>query len=48
MQIVIIITFKKPQKQTYKHREQICICQGVEGGKGWTGSLRLIDANYYI
>ena len=37
------------QKQTHKHREQTCGCQG--GGwmaEGWTGSLGLADANYYI
>ena len=37
------------QKQT--HREQICGCQGggrAGVGKGWTGSLELVEANYYI
>ena len=37
------------QKQTRKHREQTCGCQG--GGvvaEGWIGSLGLADANYYI
>ena len=37
------------QKQTHRHREQTCGCQGEEGvGKGWTGCLALADANYYI
>ena len=37
------------QKQTHGHREQTCGCQGGEGvGKGWTESLGLVDANYYI
>ena len=37
------------QKQTHRHREQICGGQGGgRVGKGWTGSLRLTDANNYI
>ena len=37
------------QKQTHRHREQTCGCQGGgEKGEGWTGSLGLVDANYYI
>ena len=37
------------QKQTHRHREQICGCQG-EGtmGEQWVRSLGLADANYYI
>ena len=35
------------KKQTHRHREQTCGCQGGgEAGDGWTGSLGLIDANY--
>ena len=37
------------QKQTHRHKEQTCGCQG--GGQvaeGRTGSLGLADANYYI
>ena len=37
------------QKQTHRHREETCGCQG--GGEvedGWSGSLGLADANYYI
>ena len=36
------------QKQTHRHREQICGCQG-EGtmGEQWVGRLGLADANYY-
>ena len=36
------------QKQTHRHRDQTCGCQGGERGEGWTGSLGLVDANYYI
>ena len=37
------------QKQTHRHREQTWGCQGGgETGEGWTGSLGLADANYYI
>ena len=37
------------QKQTHKQREQTCSCQGGgEEGEGQTGSLGLVDANYYI
>ena len=33
----------------YRHREQICGCQGGWGvGEGWSGSLGLAGANYYI
>ena len=34
------------QKQTHRHREQTCGCQGIE----WKefGNLGLVDANYYI
>ena len=37
-------------KQTHRHRAQICGCQGGGGGVGekTTGSLGLVDANYYI
>ena len=30
--------------------KQTCGCQGVggEAGEGWTGSLGLVDANYYV
>ena len=37
------------QKQTHRHREQTCGCQGGEGVvEEWIGSLGLADANYYI
>ena len=37
------------QKQTHSHKEQTCGCQGGEEvGEGWTGSLKLVDADYYI
>ena len=35
------------QKQTHRHGEQTCGCQGVEE-VGWTESLGLVDINYYI
>ena len=36
-------------KQTHRHREQTCGCQGGGGvGKGRTGSLGLADANRII
>ena len=34
-------------KQKRTHRQQICSCQGERGEEGWTGSLGLVDANYY-
>ena len=37
------------QKQTHRHREQTCGCQGGWGVRAeWIGSLGLADANYYI
>ena len=36
------------QKQTHGHREQICVCQAGGEEVGWTGSLGLVDANYYF
>ena len=37
------------RKQTYKHREQTCGCQGEVGVvEGRTGMLGLADANCYI
>ena len=37
------------QKQTHRRREQTCGCQGGGVvGEGWSGSLGLADANYYI
>lgn len=30
------------------HGEQTCGCQGEGEGMGWTESLGLVDANYYI
>ena len=35
------------QKQTHRHGQQTCGCQGEGKGVGWTGSLGLIDANFY-
>ena len=40
------------QEQTYRHREQTFGSRGGVGvgevGEGWTGSLGLADANYYM
>ena len=37
-------------KQIHRHREKTYSCQGRGGrkGMGLTGSLGLVDANYYI
>ena len=41
------MNLSKKQKQTHRHREQTCGCQ--EGRwVGWSWSLGLADANYYI
>ena len=44
------MNLSKKQKETYRHREQNCGCQGRgrEWGGGMIGSLGLADANYYI
>ena len=36
------------QKQTHRHREQTVVIKRQRGGRGWTGSLGLVDAKYYI
>ena len=36
------------QKQTHRHREQACGCQGGGELGRWIGSLGLADAKYYI
>ena len=37
------------QKQTHRHREQTCGCQGGEGVReGWIGIWGLADTKYYI
>ena len=36
------------QKQTHRQGKQTCGCQGGGEGERWTGSLGLVDANYYI
>ena len=36
------------QKQTHRHREETCGCQGRGGvGEGCIGSLGLADINYF-
>ena len=43
------INLSTKQKQTPRQREQTCAYQGGGGkGEGGTGSLGLVDANYYI
>ena len=43
------MTLSTEEKQIARHREQTCGSWGVGGmGVGWTGSLGLVDANYYI
>ena len=36
------------QKQTHRHREQTCGCQGMWGGNRMDWEIGVIDANYYI
>ena len=36
------------EKQTHRHREKTCGCQGWGMRKGWIESLGLAYANYYI
>ena len=38
------------EKQTHRYGKQTCACQGGKGrgGGGCTGTLGLVDANYYI
>ena len=36
------------QKQTHRHREQLADAKGEGVEMGQTGSLGLVDANYYI
>ena len=43
------MNFSTKQKQTHRHREQTCGCQGGGGvGEEKIESLGLADANYYI
>ena len=35
------------QKETHRHGEQTHGCPGEGEGVGWTGSLGVVDANYY-
>ena len=36
------------QKQTHRHKEETCGCQGGGAGGGCTGSLGLADTKYYV
>ena len=43
------INISTKQKQTQRHKEQTCGCQGGgQVGEGRIGSLGLAEANYYI
>ena len=43
------VNLSTKQKQTHRHREQTCGCQGGGMvGEGWIGISGLVDANYYI
>ena len=38
------INLSTKQKQTHRHKDQICGCHGSGGGgEGWTGNLRVGD-----
>ena len=41
------INMSMKQKWTYRYRAQTCGCQQGGGWEGCTGSLGLVDANYY-
>ena len=41
------MTLSTKHKQTHRHGEQTCGCQGEGEGVGWTGSVGLADANCY-
>ena len=47
LKYVINDTIYKTEKD-HSHGEQTCGCQGLGEGVGWTESLGLVDANYYI
>ena len=36
------------KKQTHRHGEQTMVAKQEGEGVGWTGSLGLVDASYYI
>ena len=36
------------QKQTMDMQSRLVVAEEREKGVGWTGSLGLVDANYYI
>ena len=43
------INLSTKQKQTHRHREQTCGCQGGgEVEEVWIGSFGLTNANYYV
>ena len=49
MNIGLLCVGYHKRRQKCLHREQACGYQGWGGGGvGWTGSLVLVDANYYI
>ena len=36
------------QKEIMAKERRFVVASGEEGGSGWTGSLELVNANYYI
>ena len=46
------MSLAKKQKQIHRHRKQTHGCQGaggvVESRGGWTGSMGVVEANYYV
>ena len=44
-----LFTKQGTQSQTESHREsRFVLLRGRRVGEGWTGSLGLVDANYYL
>ena len=35
-------------KQTHRQKGRLAVVKGMWVGKGWIGSLGLVDVNYYI
>ena len=42
------INLSTENQQIHRYGEQTQSCQGRGGGNGWTGSLRLVDTNYWV
>ena len=43
-----LLSHKKNKKQTHRHWEQTCGCQGFGEREGWTGSVGLADENRHV